>query len=145
MGSCFVFFFTYFKFSEYLYNNIIIKMFTCVITCLKIVQPAIYFRVPIIHGLSCILYTLYLPTCVQFVDGWELNGQLFPNEQDHPKQMNDRFFEMCGTKKRKQILKSSQNAALIQYRVPRRGNGFSFYVSFIDNPTRTYKNDNNNF
>ncbi|XP_060842058.1 corticotropin-releasing factor-binding protein [Rhopalosiphum padi] len=72
---------------------------------------------------------------IAFVDGWELNGQLFPNEQDHPKSINERFFEMCGTKKHKQVFKSSQNAALIQFRVPRRGNGFSFYVSFIDNPT----------
>lgn len=72
------------------------------------------------------------------MDGWELNGQLFPNELDHPKPMEERFYEFCGTKKRKQVYKSSQNAALIQYRVPRRGNGFSFYVSFINNPTRTY-------
>lgn len=72
------------------------------------------------------------------MDGWELNGQIFPNEQDHPKPIYDRFFEICGSKKPKQIFKSSQNAALIQYRVPRRGNGFSFYVSFINNPTRKY-------
>ncbi|XP_025418372.1 corticotropin-releasing factor-binding protein [Sipha flava] len=72
---------------------------------------------------------------IAFVDGWELNGQLFPNEQDHPKPMEERFYEICGTKKRKQVYKSSQNAALIQFRVPRRGNGFSFYVSFINNPT----------
>lgn len=72
------------------------------------------------------------------MDGWELNGQLFPNEQDHPKPIYDRFFEICGFKKPKQVFKSSQNAALIQFRVPRRGNGFSFYVTFVENPTRTY-------
>ncbi|XP_050421765.1 corticotropin-releasing factor-binding protein [Adelges cooleyi] len=72
---------------------------------------------------------------IAFVDGWELNGQLFPNENDHPKATEDRFYEICGSKRPKQVLKSSQNAALIQYRVPRRGNGFSFYVSFINNPT----------
>ncbi|XP_050542836.1 corticotropin-releasing factor-binding protein [Daktulosphaira vitifoliae] len=72
---------------------------------------------------------------IAFVDGWELNGQLFPNENDHQVPTEDRFFEICGTKKPKQIFKASQNAALIQYRIPHRGNGFSFYVSFINNPT----------
>lgn len=80
------------------------------------------------NSLECSLY--------QFVDGWELNGQLFPNDQDHQKPSLKRFSEMCGTKKPKQVFKSSQNAALIQYRVPRRGNGFSFYVSFVKNPNR---------
>jgi len=56
MGSFFVFFFfTYFKFTEYLYNNIIIKMYTCVITCRKTVKPAIYFHVPIWSK----VYTVY--------------------------------------------------------------------------------------
>ncbi|VVC40172.1 Hypothetical protein CINCED_3A011171 [Cinara cedri] len=72
---------------------------------------------------------------IAFVDGWELNGQLFPNELDHQLPIEDRFFEMCGSKKPKQVFKSSQNAALIQYRVPRRDSGFSFYVSVVNNPT----------
>ncbi|PSN38852.1 hypothetical protein C0J52_26351 [Blattella germanica] len=70
-----------------------------------------------------------------FVDGWELNRQFFPSPQDHPKPLNLRYREFCGQRKVKQVLESSQNAALIQYRLPARGKGFSFTVRFLKNST----------
>lgn len=73
----------------------------------------------------------------QYVDGWEMNGQFFPSAEDHPKPLNQRFKEFCGSRPPKQLFLSSQNAALIQYRVPKRGRGFSFHVRYIRNPTRT--------
>ncbi|CAH0387862.1 unnamed protein product [Bemisia tabaci] len=72
---------------------------------------------------------------VSFIDGWELNGQFFPSIEDHPKPLQSRFTEFCGQRKVKQVFQSSQNAALIQYRIPTRGNGFGFSVRFIKNPT----------
>ncbi|KAJ9600287.1 hypothetical protein L9F63_009424, partial [Diploptera punctata] len=72
---------------------------------------------------------------VSFVDGWELNRQFFPSPQDHPKPFNTRYKEFCGQRKVKQVLESSQNAAVIQYRLPARGKGFSFTVRFIKNST----------
>ncbi|KAI5699061.1 hypothetical protein M8J75_015842 [Diaphorina citri] len=72
---------------------------------------------------------------VSFVDGWELNGQFFPSLEDHEKPLHERFTEFCGTKRIKTVFRSSQNAALIQYRVPTRGKGFSFYVRYHKNPT----------
>ncbi|XP_023709298.1 corticotropin-releasing factor-binding protein isoform X2 [Cryptotermes secundus] len=70
---------------------------------------------------------------VSFVDGWELNGQFFPSPEDHPKPLNLRYREFCGQRRVKQVLESSQNAALIQYRMPHRGKGFSFTVRFLKN------------
>lgn len=73
---------------------------------------------------------------VSFVDGWELNGEFFPSPQDHPKRLGDRFTEICGAKRKvKQAFVSSQNAALVQYRMPIRGSSFSFSVRFVKNPT----------
>lgn len=72
---------------------------------------------------------------VSFVDGWELNGQFFPSPEDHQKPLHERFAEFCGTKRIKTVFRSSQNAALIQYRVPSRSKGFSFYVRHHKNHT----------
>ncbi|KAJ8961920.1 hypothetical protein NQ318_021539, partial [Aromia moschata] len=68
------------------------------------------------------------------VDGWELNREFFPSPRDHPKPMNSRFTEFCGQRKIKQVFVSSQNVALIQYRMPARGTSFSFSVRFVKNP-----------
>ncbi|XP_063585804.1 corticotropin-releasing factor-binding protein-like [Penaeus indicus] len=69
---------------------------------------------------------------VSFVDGWELGGELFPSEVDAP--LEGRVHEFCGRLKKK-VFQSSGNAALIQYRVPRRGNGFKITVRYTKNPT----------
>src|SRR5688572_6270224 len=75
---------------------------------------------------------------MQIVDGWELNGQLFPSAVDHEKRLEERYHETCG---RKRIYParfySSQNAALIQYRIPLFGQGFSVRVQHVVNPRRT--------
>ncbi|KAJ8921923.1 hypothetical protein NQ315_008557 [Exocentrus adspersus] len=72
---------------------------------------------------------------VAVVDGWELNGEFFPSPHDHPKPLGARFNEFCGQRKVKQAFISSQNVALIQYRMPARGSSFSFSVRFLKNPT----------
>lgn len=70
------------------------------------------------------------------MDGWELNGSYFPNDEDYNKLDRDRFREYCGKKRIKEILESSQNAALVRYQVPKAGKGFSFYFTTRKNPTR---------
>ncbi|KAG5872941.1 hypothetical protein JTB14_027431 [Gonioctena quinquepunctata] len=72
---------------------------------------------------------------ISVVDGWELNGEFFPSPHDHPRPLRQRFQEFCGEKTIKQIFASSQNVALIQYRMPARGASFSFNVRFVKNPT----------
>lgn len=74
----------------------------------------------------------------QWVDGWELNGQFFPSPRDHPVPEDDRFTEICGSQKIKRVFISSQNAALLQYRVPMKGKGFSVIVRHVKNQNREY-------
>ena len=73
-----------------------------------------------------------------------MNGRVFPSAYDHALPMSSRAQEMCGRAEEERIampmpfpaMYSSQNAALIQFRVPNRGEGFSFRVSFVPNPDR---------
>ncbi|XP_025156063.1 corticotropin-releasing factor-binding protein [Harpegnathos saltator] len=59
------------------------------------------------------------------IDGWEMDGEIFPSEADHPLPMKERINEFCGKSKwYKRTFKSSQNAAILQYRIPMRGKGF---------------------
>ncbi|XP_015126073.1 corticotropin-releasing factor-binding protein [Diachasma alloeum] len=71
---------------------------------------------------------------VSVVDGWELNGELFPSPMDHPLPLKERFDEFCGKRVSKTYV-STQNAILIQYRIPVRGKGFSVYVRSHKNPS----------
>uniref|UniRef100_A0A182QX55 Corticotropin-releasing factor-binding protein n=1 Tax=Anopheles farauti TaxID=69004 RepID=A0A182QX55_9DIPT len=83
-----------------------------------------------------------------FVDGWELNGQYFPGEQDHEKPLGLRVQEFCAEQPAGQrwlgkprpgeaggawVFRSSQNAALVQYRIPERGS-FVLSARFHHNP-----------
>ena len=68
-----------------------------------------------------------------------MNGKVFPSEFDHALPMSSRAQEMCGRAEERVNLPtmySSQNAALLQFRVPNRGGGFAFRVSFVHNPER---------
>ncbi|XP_055585578.1 corticotropin-releasing factor-binding protein [Uranotaenia lowii] len=76
---------------------------------------------------------------MSFVDGWELNGMYFPTEHDHPKSMDHRIEEFCNDPKMwpfhpvRKAFRSSQNAALIQYRIPISGS-FIVSVRYLHNP-----------
>ncbi|XP_020811225.1 corticotropin-releasing factor-binding protein isoform X1 [Drosophila serrata] len=62
-----------------------------------------------------------------FVDGWELNGEYFPGIKDHHRPLEERVYEFCNNYRQwprvsnKKFFRSSQNAALLQYRIPTRG------------------------
>ncbi|KAH8384196.1 hypothetical protein KR200_002285, partial [Drosophila serrata] len=64
---------------------------------------------------------------LQFVDGWELNGEYFPGIKDHHRPLEERVYEFCNNYRQwprvsnKKFFRSSQNAALLQYRIPTRG------------------------
>ncbi|XP_059478881.1 corticotropin-releasing factor-binding protein [Neocloeon triangulifer] len=85
---------------------------------------------------------------VSLFDGWELNREYFPAEEDHPLPMRRRFMETCngapaeestsgrhgiGGQQRKTLM-SNQNAALVQFRVPIKSRGFAVTVRFPRNP-----------
>lgn len=81
---------------------------------------------------------------LQFFDGWELDGKYFPNEIDHEKSLSQRSHEFCTNnaewpfRQLRKRFRSSQNAALLQYRIPVRGS-FVATVKFIENPERKFK------
>lgn len=89
----------------------------------------------------------------QFFDGWELNKQYFPDPNDHHIDLEHRFQEFCNDnaewpfKHLRKKFRSSQNAALLQYRIPLRGS-FVASVRFIENPERkfvSHSQDENEF
>lgn len=74
---------------------------------------------------------------VVFFDGWEMNGRMFPSIDDHILALPQRVVEMCKERmpaRHKLRLRSSQNAAIIQYRIPVKDEGFIFRVSVEENP-----------
>jgi len=72
---------------------------------------------------------------MKVVDGWEMRGgELFPGTDDHPYPSDERYFEHCGTNKPYGKFFSSQNAALVLFRIPGRGQGFRISVNYRPNP-----------
>ncbi|XP_068631299.1 corticotropin-releasing factor-binding protein [Battus philenor] len=65
---------------------------------------------------------------VAWVDGWELNGQVWPADAWD----DDRVVEFCDRRPQRKLT-SRQNAALIQYRVPARGKGFAVTIRHLKN------------
>jgi len=71
---------------------------------------------------------------LSMVDGWEMGGEYFPSPDDHPLALTDRVISECGNRQTKKLFVSSQNAALVQYRVASHGQGFSLRVRYPKNP-----------
>lgn len=69
---------------------------------------------------------------VAFFDGWEMNGHIFPSEYDHSHTIDSRVVQLCSETfplRRRLRLSSSQNVALLQYKIQELGEGFVFKVS----------------
>jgi hypothetical protein len=73
---------------------------------------------------------------VQLVDGWELQGQLFPSPEEQPGGVADMYYPFCGEQAPPRIVISSQNVALILFRTPVPSQGFRVKVRFVFNPQR---------
>lgn len=69
---------------------------------------------------------------ISVLDGWELNGEVFPPKGDLP--LDGRVEELCGRHKRK-VYVSTSNAASLLYSLPRKGDVFKITVKFIKHPT----------
>lgn len=67
-------------------------------------------------------------------DGWELEGQLFPSVYDHELDLAQRYKMYCGAQQPAKMFVSSQNVALIQFKIPNPGEGFKVIVNFKKNP-----------
>ncbi|CAI9727859.1 corticotropin-releasing factor-binding protein-like [Octopus vulgaris] len=68
---------------------------------------------------------------LSIIDGWELNNQFFPSPNDLPRNLHDERY--CGINRPRRKFIASQNAALINFYVPIKGQGFTLRVKFIKN------------
>ncbi|KAL8571650.1 hypothetical protein ACOMHN_046334 [Nucella lapillus] len=68
------------------------------------------------------------------VDGWEMNGDIFPSPEDMEGGMEAQYQTYCGATTPPRRFVSSQNVALVQFRTPRAGQGFRVKVRFLRNP-----------
>lgn len=68
------------------------------------------------------------------VDGWETQMQYFPGEYDSPLPMEERYKTYCGKNTPSKTILASQNVALLQFRIPKAGQGFRLFARFLKNP-----------
>uniref|UniRef100_A0A8C0LQF1 Corticotropin-releasing factor-binding protein n=1 Tax=Canis lupus dingo TaxID=286419 RepID=A0A8C0LQF1_CANLU len=61
-------------------------------------------------------------------DGWILKGEKFPSSQDHPLPTTERYIDFCDSGLSRRSIRSSQNVAMIFFRVHEPGNGFTFTI-----------------
>uniref|UniRef100_A0A8D0Q8C0 Corticotropin-releasing factor-binding protein n=1 Tax=Sus scrofa TaxID=9823 RepID=A0A8D0Q8C0_PIG len=61
-------------------------------------------------------------------DGWILKGEKFPSSQDHPLPTSERYIDFCESGLSRRSIRSSQNVAMIFFRVHEPGNGFTLTI-----------------
>ncbi|XP_077398498.1 corticotropin-releasing factor-binding protein-like [Vanacampus margaritifer] len=68
-------------------------------------------------------------------DGWVMKGEKFPSSQDHPLSLRERYVDYCdpATSSRRSV-RSSQNVAMIFFRVHNAGSGFTVTYRKLANP-----------
>ncbi|XP_069793994.1 corticotropin-releasing factor-binding protein [Narcine bancroftii] len=67
-------------------------------------------------------------------DGWIVKEEMFPGSMDHALPISKRYADFCGGSNFKTTIRSSQNVAMILFRIHMAGNGFSFTIKKIINP-----------
>ncbi|XP_042304113.1 corticotropin-releasing factor-binding protein [Sceloporus undulatus] len=61
-------------------------------------------------------------------DGWILKGEKFPSSLDHPLPTSERYVDFCEDGHIRSTIRSSQNVAMIFFRIHEPGNGFTITV-----------------
>nr|XP_040054489.1 corticotropin-releasing factor-binding protein [Gasterosteus aculeatus aculeatus] len=69
---------------------------------------------------------------VTVFDGWVKKGEKFPSSQDHPLAAYERYVDYCDSPKRS--VRSSQNVAMVFFRLHAAGSGFALTVRKHANP-----------
>ncbi|XP_043563168.1 corticotropin-releasing factor-binding protein [Chiloscyllium plagiosum] len=67
-------------------------------------------------------------------DGWILKGEKFPSAIDHPLPTSERYIDFCDNNNIRTIIRSSQNVAMLFFRIHMPGNGFSLTIKKLINP-----------
>ncbi|XP_066567806.1 corticotropin-releasing factor-binding protein [Amia ocellicauda] len=71
---------------------------------------------------------------IKVFDGWILKGEKFPSSVDHPLPLYERYVDYCETGTMRRMVRSSQNVAMLFFRIHATGNGFSITVKKTINP-----------
>ncbi|KAE8636078.1 hypothetical protein XENTR_v10002831 [Xenopus tropicalis] len=66
-------------------------------------------------------------------DGWIIKGEKFPSSLDHPLSTVERYTDICEEGNVGSITRSSQNVAMIFFRVQQPGHGFTLTIRKIPN------------
>ncbi|TNN47374.1 Corticotropin-releasing factor-binding protein [Liparis tanakae] len=74
---------------------------------------------------------------IEMFDGWVLKGEKFPSKQDHQLPLHQRYTDYCSsTAPRGAASRSSQNVAMIFFRIQSPDSGFTLAVRKLHNPFR---------
>lgn len=71
-------------------------------------------------------------------DGWVMKGEKFPSSQDHPQPLYERYVDYCESGSLRRSVRSSQNVAMVFFRVHNPGSSFTLMVRKHINPFREY-------
>ncbi|XP_030290776.1 corticotropin-releasing factor-binding protein [Sparus aurata] len=67
-------------------------------------------------------------------DGWVMKGEKFPSSQDHPLPLYERYVDYCDSGALRRSVRSSQNVAMIFFRIHNAGSTFTLTVRKHINP-----------
>ncbi|XP_012725041.2 corticotropin-releasing factor-binding protein [Fundulus heteroclitus] len=67
-------------------------------------------------------------------DGWVMKGEKFPSSQDHPLPLYERYVDYCDSGSARKSVRSSQNVAMVFFRVHSAGSSFTLTVRKHTNP-----------
>ncbi|XP_049619839.1 corticotropin-releasing factor-binding protein [Syngnathus scovelli] len=71
---------------------------------------------------------------IKIFDGWVLKGEKFPSNQDHPLPLHQRYTDICSSTAPGHATRSSQNVAMVFFRIRNPDSGFSLIVKKLRNP-----------
>ncbi|XP_019742289.1 corticotropin-releasing factor-binding protein-like [Hippocampus comes] len=71
---------------------------------------------------------------IKIFDGWVLKGEKFPSSQDHPLPLHQRYTDICSSTPPSHASRSSQNVAMVFFRIHNPDSGFTLVVKKLPNP-----------
>ncbi|XP_037535971.1 corticotropin-releasing factor-binding protein [Nematolebias whitei] len=71
---------------------------------------------------------------IKIFDGWVLKGEKFPSSYDHPLLPHERYTDYCSSTAKTVASRSSQNVAMIFFRIHSPDSGFSLTFKKLHNP-----------
>ncbi|XP_026032674.1 corticotropin-releasing factor-binding protein [Astatotilapia calliptera] len=67
-------------------------------------------------------------------DGWVMKGEKFPSTHDHPLPLFERYVDYCDSGSLRKSVRSSQNVAMVFFRIHSAGSSFTLTVRKHTNP-----------